>query len=241
MSRVVPFLLCCWPGLARLWLQGNGSALIAAILFAAAVNSALVVTFVWPEVGGNELPPWFLPVAAWMLVLCLWGTGAWQARQMFVTWLTPPLDQQSEQQFRQAQTEYLRGNWPTAERVLMELLKRRPADAEGRLLLASVLRREKRVADARKCLQELCELPAAVRWEREIGLELKKGSEVGDQGSEEQGSGIGDRGSGNAEDVEQASERSSSSSDPRPPIPDPSPVDVIAYERVEQERRKRAA
>ena len=154
-------------------------------MFAAAVNSALIVTFIWPEVGGNELPAWFLPAASWLCVLCLWGTGAWQSRQMFLSWATPPVDQQSEQLFRQAQAEYLRGNWPAAERLLTDLITRRPADAEGKLLLATVLRRAKRPADAKKCLQELRELPGSLRWEREIGLEMAKGSEVGDRGTTE--------------------------------------------------------
>lgn len=247
MNRVVPFLLCLWPGLARLWLQGSFSALAGAVLFAAAVNSALVVTFIWPEMAGNELPAWFLPGTSWLLVLCLWVAGAWQSRQMFLTWATPPVDQQSERLFRQSQGEYLRGNYSAAERLLTELLTRRPADAEGKLLLATVLRRAKRPADASRCLQELCELPAGMRWEREIGLERALLTKPPEEEEDE---------------IETTAVKTPSVKLPQTNEPNPLPagpttaatgkpkpnttgdddeIDVIAYERVEQERSRRAA
>ena len=50
-------------------------------------------------------------------------------------------DPQLDDWFREAQHEYLKGHWIAAETQLTRLLARQPADAEARLLLASLQRR----------------------------------------------------------------------------------------------------
>ncbi len=273
VTRIVPFLLCLWPGLARLWLQGSGSALALSLFSAAALNTALIATFIWPEIGGGELPSWFLSGAAWLLVLCLWVSGAWETRQMLLTWSTPPLDRESDQLFRQAQAEYLRANWVVAERLLTELMRHRPADAEGKLLLATVLRRAKRVEDARQCLLELKELPAGQRWHRELALEMKLLAETVEEESSEQKLRVVSEEIQTLESVAATTSEGSRTgtattdlvgphqmpSDTRPrkdPAATPAntsskhrhetdrtndEIDVIAFDRVERERRRRAA
>lgn len=166
-------ILCLWPGLGALWLRGHGSGLLTAAAAGATLNFAVLVSFVWPDVVGDELPQWLLPTAAWCAVSVWWIVGGLQSRSMLLTWATPPLDDGSERLFRLAQTEYMKGQWVPAERALAELLKKRPADCDGRLLLATTFRRMKRPDDALRELKLLSELPGAYRWEREIAEERR--------------------------------------------------------------------
>lgn len=232
-------ILCLWPGLAASWLRGSYSALAAAIAFGVLLNFVITATFVWPNLGGQELPAGLVPITGWLLVLWLWVGGITQQRRMLLTWRTPPQDDGSEKLFRQAQTEYLQGQWVAAERLLTELLKLRPADVEGRLLLATVLRRTKRPEDAARELTQLEELPAAGYWYREIADERR------------QLAGTSAPESTVAEEVKHDLLAETAQAEPASRKPAPSArsvvndeddeVQIIAHERVEQERNRRKA
>jgi hypothetical protein len=180
-----------WPGLAGLWLRGHWLGLAGAVGFAAAVNLALLTTFVWPRLVSRDLPPWSVPLAAWVLVLWLWivgwkGAGRILAREAAKS-LQP--DAVSDALLCEAQTEYLRGHWLEAESLLTRLLVRRPGDAEARLLLASVYRRSGHTEKARQQLAELSQLQAAAVWRDEIACEVQKLSQlrtVSDNGREQE-------------------------------------------------------
>lgn len=165
-----------WPGLAGLWLRGHWLGLAGAVGFAAAVNLALLTTFVWPRLVSRDLPPWAVPVAAWVLVLWLWTIGWKGAARILAREAAKSLqpDAVSDALLCEAQTEYLRGHWLEAESLLMRLLVRRPGDAEARLLLASVCRRSGHAEQARQQLAELARLPAAAVWRDEIAAEVQK-------------------------------------------------------------------
>ncbi len=244
-------LLCLWPGLAASWLRGSFSALVGAISFGLVLNFVILATFVWPNLGGKELPAGILPITGWLLVLWLWVGGFTQQRRMLLTWATPPADDGSEKLFRQAQTEYLRGQWVAAERLLEELLKLRPADVEGKLLLATVLRRTERFADAQRQLTELVEIPAAGRWQREIAEERRRLAKV--TAEENVATEIANAPNSPVQPTEKTSIPASRPATAEPARPAAAPasrspaseeddeVQIIAYERVEQERQRRKA
>lgn len=165
-----------WPGLAGLWLRGRWLSLAAAVGFAAAVNVALLTTFVWPRFLSRDLPSWASPLSAWVLVLWLWTLGWRSGAQILSREAAKSLrpDAASDAQLCEAQTAYLKGHWLEAESLLVRLLARRPGDAEARLLLASVFRRSGRDELARQQLTALAQLPAAAVWRDEITAELKQ-------------------------------------------------------------------
>lgn len=232
-------ILCLWPGLAASWLRGSYSALAAAIAFGVLLNFVITATFVWPNLGGQELPAGLVPITGWLLVLWLWVGGITQQRRMLLTWETPPLNDGSEKLFRQAQTEYLQGQWVAAERLLTELLKVRPADVEGRLLLATVLRRTKRPEDAARELTKLEELPAAGYWYREIADERRQLAAISATeatvNEEVQSDLLAEK--VNAEPAR----RKTSPSTRSVAAEEDDEVQIIAHERVEQERNRRKA
>jgi predicted Zn-dependent protease len=89
-----------------------------------------------------------------------------------------PLDAQATELLRQSQREYLKGHWFEAETLLQDLLQGSPGDVEAHLLLASIQRRTKRLAEARKTLRELTELPGSGIWGEEVQRELLKLGEL---------------------------------------------------------------
>ena len=176
--RLVVWIACLWPGLIQAWRLGSLRGLGLATVFAAALNVALVSSFVWPRWPIASLPAGTTAAIAWASVLGLWILGLrWTAQSW--SQLCPPKptsDPQLENLFRDAQHEYLKGHWIAAETLLTRLLARQPADAEARLLLASVQRRSGSRNQARQTLTEL--QPAAARWQWEIAAELARLAEL---------------------------------------------------------------
>jgi hypothetical protein len=156
------------------WRLGSLRGLGLAVAFAAGLNLALVCSLIWPRWPIATLPAGSAAAMGWVWVLGLWIVGIrWTAG----TWrqICPPkptADPQIDDWFREAQHEYLKGHWIAAESLLTRLLARQPADAEARLLLASVQRRNEQREQARRTLAEL--QPNAPRWKREIEAELKQ-------------------------------------------------------------------
>ena len=73
--------------------------------------------------------------------------------------------------FIQAQTQYLRGELTQAELLLTQQLKADPRDAEARLLLATLYRREGRDEAASQQLVDLQKLDDGIPWVFEIQRE----------------------------------------------------------------------
>lgn len=176
--RALRWIAALWPGLMQAWVLGSWHALGVATAFAASLNFALIATFVWPRWPAGA-PAGLVGSVAWVLVLGLWVCGAFWLRRDWSK-LTPPAqsDSQTDEWFREAQQAYLRGHWPEAEALVTNILQRRPADVEARLLLASLARRAKRWAAARQTLSELQEDAAASRWRLEIAAELAQIAEL---------------------------------------------------------------
>lgn len=169
-----------WPGLAQLWLKGQFRGLLTAVAFAAAVNFALITTFVWPQLVSRQAPPWLVPAMAWIVVVWFWVAGLRAGARLSaaVQRAHRPADAQSLELFRQAQLEYLKGHLLEAETRLVSLLQRTAGDVEARLLLAAIQRRTKRPAEARQSLAQLAELSGSATWADEVRREQVKLGEL---------------------------------------------------------------
>ncbi len=155
-----------WPGLSRLWYQGDLKALATAIAFAGLLNLVLVASFLRPG-GAFSSWCWY----GWVLVVAFWGLGVWQAARHHVSFRGIPQSDSQQDLFIQAQTQYLRGHWVEAQSLLEQLIRRNPGDVESRLLLSSVFRRSRRIDLSRQQLRRLQEYETAARWRFEIDRE----------------------------------------------------------------------
>ena len=121
--------------------------MILAAGFAVLVDLLLLSSFVWVEL----LRPLDL-LLGWMAAGALWGGSA----IVSISRRRPAAEAgPTDLLFRQALTEYLQGSWFEAEAILGRLLRLSPRDAEGRLLLATVLGRAKRHDEALDQLDRL--------------------------------------------------------------------------------------
>jgi hypothetical protein len=182
--RALRWTAALWPGLLQAWVLGCWRSLALATAFAAALNLALVATLIWPR-WPTGAPAGLVGSVDWVFVVGLWVWGAFRLRRDWAR-LVPPRQShpQIDDWFRQAQHAYLQGHWLEAERLVKEILRRRPADVETRLLRASVERRTKQFDTARNTLEELLNDAAAARWRLEIAAELKQIAEAEAEGAE---------------------------------------------------------
>lgn len=79
--------------------------------------------------------------------------------------------EKSEQLIRDAQQVYLAGDWVATEQLLLKLLKEDARDVQGRLMLATLWRRQGRHGEALRQLDKLARLEAADEWQYEIAAE----------------------------------------------------------------------
>ena len=166
--RAAPISWCLWPGLARLWRAGDWSALAVALGFAGLLNATLLATFVWRE----PFSSWAIGTA-WSVLSVSWGLGIVRGRRKSREKTSNAPSAEDQALFLQAQTEYLRGHWFEAQSVLEKLLARHPADVESRLLLATLYRRTKRVAEAQQQLELIQGSPGFHRWYLEVAQERR--------------------------------------------------------------------
>ena len=156
-----------WPGLRRVWYDGDFSSLAVALAFAALLNLVVWASFVR---GDAFSPAWRL--AAWVSLAVFWvlGLGA-GARPQSATGDGAQTPNHLDL-FIRAQSQYLRGHWVEAQTLLEELIRRDPGDVEAHLLLASVHRRARRIDLSRRQLRQVQDCPGAAKWRFEIGREL---------------------------------------------------------------------
>lgn len=158
-------IICLWPGLPRLWIRGDWSALAVAISFAVVLNLVLVSSFVWPE-----LLPASLVAGGWVLVGLVWVGSAVHGIQSLPRLREPP-GVNDQGLFIQAQAEYLKGHWFEAETLLRQLLRECNRDVDALLMLATLYRHTRRYDEATKQLDRLERLDEAVKWRWEIERE----------------------------------------------------------------------
>lgn len=178
-------LLCLWPGLARLWLRGDGYSLALAVFYSILLNLALISSLIWPDYLGSR----FLLVA-WPLLASVWVISFWVSWRSLPQWLSvgqriaAEPDNRLDTLFNVAQREYLKGNWVDARDLLERRLQLRPRDAEARLLLVGVLRQVGRLSQALEELQRLEGLDESRPWSFEINRERLRISQVLDSVTE---------------------------------------------------------
>ncbi len=164
--RRMPRLVYLWPGLPQLWLSGLWWGLALAAGFAVLFDLLLVASYVWVEL----LSPRDLRLG-WMAAGTVWGVSAILSAGFR---RTAPTTTSAERLYREALNEYLQGSWFEAEAILGRLLRSSPRDVEGRLLLATLLRRTRRRDEALDQLDRLEGLRDAARWSREIADERQR-------------------------------------------------------------------
>jgi len=167
-------LLCGWPGLPGLWYRGHFSSLLLAIGFAIVLNLALITSFVWPHCLGETFP-----IVAWPTVLILWTVAAFVSVSTLpdvmsvATTANVSADETTDTLFIQAQHEYLSGDWQAAESLLRQRLGRFPRDVESRLLLATLLRHDRRLEQASDQLDTIQKFDESHAWDFEIRRERR--------------------------------------------------------------------
>lgn len=170
-----PVLLCCWPGLPGLWFRGRWSSLVLAISFSIVLNMAIISTFIWTGIFAD---PTFVAIA-WPVILTIWAATAWIGIQNLPDVMSVKsrdgqtvLDS-SDALFLDARGEYLKGNWETAQRLLLTQLSQTPRDVESRLLLATLYRHTRQFESAYQQLETLEMFDESATWESEIQRERK--------------------------------------------------------------------
>lgn len=159
-----------WPGLPRLWYRGDTAALAMAILFGLALNMALVATFAWPD--------WLSPWSVRMLWVTLLLVSPVAAVRNYLAWpsiqhpIVPSVDRDA--MFTEAQTSYLRGDYFEAEAALHGVFAGGKQDIESAILMVSILRRTRRLAQAMYCIDRLLLLDSAATWTYELKLERQR-------------------------------------------------------------------
>lgn len=157
---------CLWPGGAHLWWRGSWPALALALAFSVLLNILLAATLVWTE----WLPSDML-TTGWLVVAAIWIASAW------VSWRCPETQEHAEaagtvtpgdRLFREAQTQYLRGNWCEAETLLKQVLRKNRRDIDARLMLATLWRHTDRKDEALREIESLARTEAAGHWQQEL-------------------------------------------------------------------------
>jgi hypothetical protein len=151
-----------WPGLPSLSKHGSWAGLLTALVASVGLNITLLGSLVWPELIARDLR-----TACWFSLAIAWGGcagwAAWRDRRHAAG--------NDESLFSEALNSYLKGNWFEAERALGQVLRRDGRDVEARLMLATLLRRTKRLDEATRQLNMLVRLDGADKWELEIRRE----------------------------------------------------------------------
>ena len=109
--RGTSILLQGWPSLARLWCRGDLRALPPAITFGVLLD-VLLMAVLWPDLLHASLKIGLgFVLAAW------WCVGVWMNHQFLVQWRVPAhaLSPELNQQFVDAQSQYLKGHWPETQ------------------------------------------------------------------------------------------------------------------------------
>jgi hypothetical protein len=163
------YLTCLWPGLPELWWRGRLSALPTAIAFAVAVNAILITRYLYPE----WLPRGLVSMAFWVGLIA-WGFSVYRCVRELPTLLAPRRAEDHPDQFPEARTAYLRGNWTAAEGLLSDVLAIEPRDPPALLLLAGIYRHTNRLEAAEVLLQEIVRLEVADSWGLEVEAEIRR-------------------------------------------------------------------
>jgi uncharacterized protein HemY len=158
-----------WPGLDQVWHQGDLLGFSVVCLQTLLLNAALVSSLVWTSVVAPRVR-----LGLWCLCGSFWLIGLVHARWTATRRRVAAESDSQLDLFLAARGEYLRGEWSKAAELLQQLLRSHPRDVEARLMLATLLRHEGQVDEAREHLRKLQRLESAGRWNEEIQREWQQ-------------------------------------------------------------------
>ncbi|WP_146442524.1 tetratricopeptide repeat protein [Botrimarina colliarenosi] len=172
-----------WPGLPHLWVRGSLAGLTLALAFSVLLNVLVLATLVWPAWLESRLK-----FACAATAVVLWFAALWETRGELRRLAAErdaadsdepavPLPSEitvNDQLLTEAQTNYLRGDWLAAERLLRQAIRRDRDDFEARFWLVSVLRSAGRLRHAERLLRRVERLDAAAAWRHEIADERRR-------------------------------------------------------------------
>jgi tetratricopeptide (TPR) repeat protein len=156
-----------WPGMPWLWLRGSIGGLILAVGFAIVLDVAILTTWIWSELVGFQVS-----IAIWTAVGAVWLAATASAIASFPPPIPTARDDAADALYGTARDAYLARDWLAAETKLRALLVLAPTDGEAQLLLATLLRRVGRDAEARKALEKLSRSDSGHGWQSAIAREL---------------------------------------------------------------------
>jgi len=165
-KRLVERLTCLWPGLPGLWWDANWVGLVVAFAFAGLLNFLLLASFIWSRPLAS--PYLFL---GWGFAGLFWAVATGEAIRSHRGRSAGSKGLADEALFLQAQREYLRCHWFKAEQLLLAMLDSHPADADARLMLATLYRRTNRPNLAGRELDLLRRSNGYDKWQTEIEQE----------------------------------------------------------------------
>ena len=164
-------LIGLWPGLPAAWMRGRVCSLLIALGFAVVLEVALLTSVVWPLwLGRNTVAVvWFCVVVYWLIgALPFFVRGTLGSRDLNFG------NRQRLDLFRQAQREYLRGDWFQAEQRLHGLLAADETDVVVQLMLASLYRRIDRPERAERHLDLVAQYDQPGKWQWEVSQQRRQ-------------------------------------------------------------------
>lgn len=164
---LVRSLTLVWPGLPWLWLRGSIGGLVLALAFAVLLDMAIVTTWIWSELVDLQVS-----IGVWTATVAVWIVATASAVSSFPAPIPNEPDAAADALFVKARDAYLARDWLTAETRLRAVLALAPTDGEAQLLLATLLRRVGRKAEARRALEQLSRSDSGAPWQSAIAREI---------------------------------------------------------------------
>jgi len=185
-----------WPGFPHLWNRGSWAGLALAVGFTVLLNVLLVATLVWTGWMSHEARQIGFAVLvviwafAWLESRADWQRLLAERRALAKEQIRNvgtdsnevygeegPIEEEesegmSDRIYRDAQRNYLAGDWVRCEQLLRNLLMLDKRDVESQLMLATLWRHLGRMEEAAQLLHRLECLEAAAPWSYEITHEL---------------------------------------------------------------------
>ncbi|MDO4573792.1 MAG: hypothetical protein Q4D98_01100 [Planctomycetia bacterium] len=166
-----------WPGFTAFYYGGSLGGLAASLFYAWFACGVVACTLFWSEVipRASQGTLLLIFVITWVLGILITGQNE-AARRLAEEKRRKTA--MAEDSLPLAQTAYLRQDFYEAERMLWSRLEKVPEDVPSRLLLVSVLRREKREEDAQRQLAILEANPEIGPWLFEVHREKQKKTSI---------------------------------------------------------------
>ncbi len=166
-ARIV--VLSTWPGLAQIWSGQEILGILLGVFFAAVLNVAVMARWIWPDalpVGSAD----FLATLAGVTWLAGLGYTFWWIRYCHPDRHRDEIDRL----FRQAQDNYLRGQWAESLRRIERVLAMDESDGDALMHLGTLYLRTQQPTLARRTFRQCLESKHGAKWRWEIQRALAR-------------------------------------------------------------------